>query len=139
MKVIVDTSVWSVVLRKQIKKLTEQEKKVKTYLTDLIADSRVQLLGPIRQELLSGISNETTYYNLKNHLESFEDADITREDYETAAQYFNKCMRNGIQGSHIDFLIFAVSMNHHMPIYTLDKDFIYFSKYLDIDVQNLPE
>ena len=139
MKIIVDTSAWSVALRKQSKKLTEKEKKVKTYLTELIVDSRVQLIGPIRQELLSGISNETTFNNLKNHLGAFEDADITIKDYETAAQYFNICMRKGIQGSHIDFLICAISINHRMPIYTLDKDFIYFSKHLDIQIQSLPE
>ncbi|MGF1539675.1 MAG: hypothetical protein ACFCU5_04365 [Pleurocapsa sp.] len=54
MKVIVDTSVWSLVLRRQ----KQQEELIGNKLHDLIADGRVVLLGGIRQEILSGIKQQ---------------------------------------------------------------------------------
>jgi hypothetical protein len=59
---------------------------------------------------------------------------ITYDDYICAAQNFNKCRAQGIQGSHIDFLICAVAMNHHLCILTTDKDFIHYQKVLPLDV-----
>jgi hypothetical protein len=55
MKVIVDTSVWSLALRrdKQEPNTTVQE------FRRMIHDRRVQMIGPIRQEILSGIRSES--------------------------------------------------------------------------------
>ena len=99
MKVLADTSVWSLALRRK-----EPDKIVKK-LTDLIFESMIVMIGPIRQELLSGISERTVFENLKSKLQSFDDLPITTEDYETAADFFNICRSKGVQGSHIDFLI----------------------------------
>ena len=63
----------------------------------------------------------------------------TTEDYETAANCFNICMKKGIQGSHIDFLICAIANNHNLSILTLDKDFSNYSKYIDINLIKIPE
>ena len=132
MKVLVDTSIWSVVLRKKPQKLTPKEKKVVDHFLDLLQDSRVQIMGPIRQELISGISNELTFTKLKSHLQAFDDLFIEPKDYEIAAEYYNKCTCKGVQGSHIDFLICAVSYNHNIPIFTLDKDFLRYAKHVDV-------
>jgi len=52
MKVIVDTCVWSISLRRHVVK---EEMAIATMLRELITDGRVVLLGAIRQEVLSGI------------------------------------------------------------------------------------
>jgi transposase len=57
---------------------------------------------------------------------------IVSEDYERAAGMFNDCRKKGIQGSQVDFLICAVSVNHGLEIFTLDKDFRHYGKVLDI-------
>jgi hypothetical protein len=44
-------------------------------------------------------------------------------DYESAAELCDKCRKNGIQGSHINFLICAVAKRLDVPIFTTDKDF----------------
>ena len=77
MKVIVDTSVWSLALRrgKQDALVPVQE------LRNLIQDHRVQMIGPIRQEILSGIRSESQFKKLQNHLKSFPDLPILTEDY----------------------------------------------------------
>ena len=126
MKVLVDTSVWSLALRR--KEQTETAEK----LAELIVESLVVMIGPVRQELLSGISDKAAFDNLKSHLQSFDDLPITTRDYETAAEYYNTCRKNGVQGSHIDFLICAVAFNNDLLIFTTDQDFQYYAKCLPI-------
>jgi len=128
MKVIVDTSVWSLALRrdKQDPPAPVQE------LRHLIYDHRVQMIGPIRQELLSGIRSESQFEKLRKHLESFPDLPILTKDYVTAAHFFNRCRSKGIQGSNTDFLICAVAVRNKFAIYTTDKDFELFSKHIQI-------
>lgn len=130
MKVIVDTSVWSLALRK--KTLTDHEKEVVNEFTELIREFRVVMIGLVRQELLSGISELNKYDNLKEKLRSFIDIDISTEDYEKASEIYNICRKQGIQGSHIDFLICAVAINRNISIFTTDKDFNQFSKAVSV-------
>ncbi|MEN8201600.1 MAG: PIN domain-containing protein [Bacteroidota bacterium] len=133
MKVIVDTSVWSLALRRS----KDIENKYVEELEELIKEVRVQLVGPVRQELLSGIKSEKQYKTLKRHLKAFKDLNIETEDYELAAQYFNTARRNGIQGSNTDFLLCAISTRHRMPIFTTDNDFINFQSGIPIELHKI--
>lgn len=133
MKVLVDTSIWSLALRRN-SSINKNEIKE---LHELINEFRVIIIGPIRQELLSGISDENVYENLKAKLNAFEDIPIYTEHYELAATLFNSCRKNGIQGSHIDFLICSVSILNNYSIYTTDKDFENYKKYTDINLHNI--
>ena len=128
MKVLVDTSVWSLALRrgKQSIAVPAQE------LRQLIQDHRVQMIGPIRQEILSGIRNDSQFNKLRKHLESFPDLPILTNDYVRAAKFFNLYRSKGIQGSNTDFLICAVAVRNKFSIFTTDKDFELFSKHIKI-------
>jgi len=128
MNVLVDTSVWSLALRR---KAVFDSVYVKE-LSELIHELRVAMIGPIRQELLSGISEESKYNTLRDTLRSFEDIPIETEHYEMAARLFNHCRKKGIQGSAVDFLICAVGIKNKLPIFTLDKDFEKYKGYMDI-------
>ncbi len=130
MKVLVDTSVWSLALRKSEK--NESENVIVEYLADLVRDINVIIIGPIRQEILSGISQKTKFEELKAKLSIFKDQTLLSDDFVLAAEYFNLCRSNGIQGSHIDFLICAFSVNNKYQILTLDKDFQNYKKYIPI-------
>lgn len=132
--ILVDTSVWSLVLRKRV--LCQKEEKLELYLINLILNGHVIMIGPIRQEILSGISDLNTYMLLRQRLETFSDFEITTKDYETAAEYFNLCRKHGIQGSHIDYLICSIAVNNNFSILSLDKDFLNYKKYIDIDIIN---
>jgi len=61
MMVLVDTSVWSVALRRQAGQLTAGEGAVREELAELIREGRARLIGPVRQEVLSGIRTEAQY------------------------------------------------------------------------------
>ena len=71
MKVLVDTPVWSLALRKQSK--TEADERAVKELTELVRESRVVMIGPIRQEILSGISDEGKFETLRQKLRAFDD------------------------------------------------------------------
>lgn len=127
MKVLVDSSVWSLALRRS-SCLTGEDQRVVWELTELISEARVAISGPIGQELLSGISQTTVFEQLKEKLQAFDDLPLNRLDYETAADFYNRCRQAGIQGSPVDFLICATASGRNMPIYTTDQDFIHFSR-----------
>jgi predicted nucleic acid-binding protein len=120
MKVIVDTSIWSLALRRDVDTGDEFVKE----LEELIKEVRAQLIGPVRQELLSGIRTGKQFRLLKSHLRAFRDLPIEAEDYELAAEYFNSARKKGIQASNTDFLICALSTRKHMPVFTADRDFV---------------
>ncbi len=128
MKVIVDTSIWSLALRRKKVKTIREIK----FLESLIDNQNVCMLGPIRQELLSGIKDQKQFNQLKEILSYYDDYPILSKDYELAAEYFNLCRSKGIQGSNTDFLICAVSNRSHFPIFTSDKDFGKFAKIIQI-------
>ena len=97
-------------------------------------DGRAALIGAIRQELFSGIKTLTQFDTLKARLMAFDDIALTLQDYEVAAQSSNTCRANGIQGLNTDFLICAVAINHQLPVFTLDRDFELYQRWLDFGV-----
>ncbi|HEB30005.1 MAG TPA: PIN domain-containing protein [Spirochaetes bacterium] len=139
MKVLVDTSIWSIAFRRSIGKLSSNEKTVLDSLKRLIEELNIIIIGPIRQEILSGIDNQRQFSKLKEKLWAFDDLPIISRDYELAAEFYNLCRKNGIQGSHIDFLICAVALRNKLSIFTIDKDFEMYSKYTGINLFNTKE
>ena len=117
-KVIVDTCIWSLALRR-----ANPNETVCRELTSLIEDQRIALLGPVRQEVLSGYSDEKMFERLRSHLSHFENEPILEDDYVQAARFHSDCRGQGIQGSHTDFLICACSFRLSASIYTADQDF----------------
>jgi predicted nucleic acid-binding protein len=93
-----------------------------------------EIIGPIRQELLSGIRDQTQFHLLESSLACFPDFPLHAEDYVTGAKMFNLCRAKGIQGSNTDFLICAVAVRHDFAIFTTDDDFRLFAKCLPIVV-----
>lgn len=128
MKVLVDTPIWSYALRSQRKGYQSEIHS----LTSLIRDQRAVIIGPIRQEILSGYSDFHKYQIIREKLSFFENTPILDIDYVTAAECNNKCRKKGIQGSHIDFLICAVANRIDIPIFTSDKDFELYQKTIPI-------
>lgn len=129
MKVIVDTVVWSLALRR-----SDRNDDASRELTSLIEDQRVVLLGPIRQEILSGYSEDDKFERLRRQLSYFENEPILDNDYVRAAQYHNSCRGKGIQGSHTDFLICSCAFRLQASIYTRDGDFQHYSGVLPISL-----
>jgi predicted nucleic acid-binding protein len=137
MPILVDTSVWSHAFRRRRGALTIAQKRVVTQLHELIADGQVVLLGMVRQEILSGVRSTSEFTEMRNYLANFEDETLDSNVYVLAAECHNKCRAAGIQGSAIDFLICATSIARGFSIFTLDRDFTGFAKYLPIRLHEL--
>ena len=123
MKVLVDTSIWSIALRRQPEKLAVWQQDAVRELSGLIEDGRAVLVGPVRQELLSGIAIHTKFQALANSLRAFPDDPVAIAEWERAAQIHNACRSRGIAGSAIDFLLCAIAVERKLEVFTEDADF----------------
>jgi len=128
-KVIVNTDVWSEAFRKKGSKSAYFDE-----LKSLIQEGRIQMIGVIRMEILSGIRTAEIFETLRDRLESFPDKLLDSELFETAAKFHNLCRSKGIQGSNNDFIICACSVLWKMPILSKDKDFIAYQNILPIEL-----
>jgi len=127
--ILVDTSVWSRALRRRA---VAESSTVVRELRTLITEGNALMIGPVRQELLSGIQHVHQFTELQNLLRAFPDVTLTTDDHERAAEHFTTCRRNEVRGSNTDFLICAVSERLHLPIFTSDDDFNHFARVLPI-------
>jgi predicted nucleic acid-binding protein len=118
MNVLIDTCIWSAVLRRDRPDAT-----ITSEVRRLALEHRVRMIGPIRQELLSGLRSETQFTRMRTYLHAFDDLPLGSHHYEHAAQLHNVCRKRGVQGSHIDFLICAVAKIEKWAIFTNDDDF----------------
>ena len=109
MMVLVDTPVWSLALRRRAPQLSGAQQGLANALAELIREGRAQMLGSIRQELLSGIRDEALFKKIRDYMRAFLEPSLEAEDYEDAAAMNNQCRSRGIAGSPTDFLICAAA------------------------------
>jgi predicted nucleic acid-binding protein len=132
MMVLVDTSVWSLALRRKPGDLNVRERELSMALAELIREGRAQIVGVIRQELLSGIREVERFRKLRDYLRAFDEPKVEIADYEAAAEMHNRCRSRGIAGSAINFLICAVAQRREWQVFTVDDDFVAYSKVLAV-------
>ncbi|MDZ4697210.1 MAG: PIN domain-containing protein [Deltaproteobacteria bacterium] len=124
MRVLVDTSVWSLALRRS----RPTADLIVRELTELVQDGRVAIMGAIRQEVLSGVKEVSQFQTLRDRLRAFPDIGMETADFEQAAHFFNRCRARGVQGSNTDFLICAAASRRDLAIFTTDGDFSRFQR-----------
>jgi predicted nucleic acid-binding protein len=90
----------------------------------------------VRQELLSGVREESGFRRLRDYLRAFDNAQLAVEDYEEAARMSNACRSGGVAGSPVDFLICAVAHLRNWQIFTTDRDFARYRKILPLNLFN---
>ncbi len=121
MKLLVDTSVWSLALRrKNTASLSPDEQKLKAELVQAIQDGRVAMLGLLRQELLSGIREKAQFDKVKAALDPYLDEPIETADYEYAARVYNECRNQGIEAGTVDILICAIAVRRGWEVLSGD-------------------
>lgn len=132
MNVLVDTSVWSLALRRKAHDLAPAERTKVAELRELIREGRTRLVGLVRQELLSGIKTTAQYEKLRLIFRTFPDQPVETSDYEAAAKASNACRSKGIAVSTSDMLICAIASSRGWPIFTTDSDFEAYARVLPI-------
>jgi predicted nucleic acid-binding protein len=134
--VLVDTSVWSLALRRVTRNLSGTEKAVVAELAALIEEGSAKIIGLVRQELLSGIKSSEQFAKLREILAAFPDEPSASEDYERAALFGNKCRSKGVAVSVSDMLVCSIAQSRGWPIFSTDSDFKRYARILAIRVHN---
>jgi predicted nucleic acid-binding protein len=138
MRVLIDTSVWLVALRRPPRRLDAAQSSRRAEVARLVTDDLVAIIGPIRQELLSGVRDAEAFERLRTHLRPFPDEPLLTEDFESAARLSNRCRAAGVAGSLVDFLICAVATAREWSIYTTDRDFERYGRVVPLRLHDPP-
>ena len=136
MRVLVDTSVWSLALRRRPNDLNPRESLLVSELAELVQEGGAGMIGVIRQELLSGIKSSAQFEELRKTLRAFTDEPLGIEDYEAAARASNTCRAKGIATTIVDMLICAVAHQRGMRIFTTDPDFDKYARCLPVKLHS---
>jgi predicted nucleic acid-binding protein len=134
MNVLIDTSVWSLALRRKHETLAGNERLLVMELSELIREGRAKVIGLVRQELLSGIKSNEQYEKLRLYLRAFSDELLDTFDYEDAAKAGNRCRAKGIVVSIVDVLLCAVTVRRGWSIFTTDPDFSHYGRVLPLAI-----
>jgi predicted nucleic acid-binding protein len=125
LSLFVDTSVWSLFLRRdQPADLPE----VLALRRALEAGERIVTTGLVLQELLQGFSGPKARDQIIERFAAFPLLAPDREDHIAAAALRNECRKRGVQSGTIDALIAQTCIHHELTLLTTDADFSHMAK-----------
>jgi len=130
--ILVDTSIWSLALRRRPAALSAEEHRLVAEWARLVTEGLASLIGPIRQEILSGVRRPEVFQALRRALSDFPYLGIDAADYDRAAEFFNVCRAQGITGGPVDMLISAVAYRHEVPVFAVDTDYVRYARHLPL-------
>jgi predicted nucleic acid-binding protein len=117
----VDTSVWSLALRRDAPGIAGPE--VKALREALEGGQPVVTTGLVLQELLQGFSGPKSRRQIIEHFGALPLLAPDRHDHIEAAELRNKCRRAGVQVGTIDALLAQLCLRHELTMLTTDNDF----------------
>ncbi len=120
MSLLVDTSVWSLALRRDVR---QEVPEVDALRAALVGADLVFTTGFILQELLQGFAGPRARGQLVEQLAAIGFLQPDREDHIEAAEVRNLCRRRGVQVGTIDALLIQLCRRHDLTLLTTDKDF----------------
>ena len=131
MTILVDTSVWSLALRRDAE---ASEPEVQVLKDSLLGDEVVVTTGLVLQELLQGFSGPKAQAQIVQHFASLPFIQPDRDDYIGAAGIRNTCRRAGVQIGTIDALLAQLCIRHELTLLTTDQDFEHAAKHCALSV-----
>jgi len=123
---LVDTSVWSLALRRDAAVNAPQVQALKDAL--LGADV-VVTTGLVLQELLQGFSGPKAAAQIIERFSALPLLQPDRDDHVAAAQIRNTCRRAGVQIGTIDALLAQLCVRHDLVLLSTDNDFALAAKH----------
>jgi hypothetical protein len=127
---VVDTSVWSLVLRRP--RVNENDPHVRAFRSHLESGDGLFVVGNILQELLVGLRSTKQFDRLLTLMDSYPLLDLDRQTYVAAARLQSVCRSKGVNTGPIDFLIAAACCQHGFPLLTADKDFVRIASHCEL-------
>ncbi len=128
MSLLVDTSVWSLALRRDADAPTQA---VEVLRNALEGADQVFTTGLVLQELLQGFSGPKARAQLIERFAALAFLQPDREDHIEAAEVRNTCRRNGVQIGTIDAVLIQLCLRHDLVLLSTDNDFRAASKHVN--------
>jgi len=128
---MVDTSVWSLALRRDSRVDLPE---VRVLLEALAEGGLVVTTGLVLQELLQGFAGPRARAHIIDHFSDLPMLAPTRDDHVQAAEARNLCRRSGLQVGTIDALLMQLCLHHQLTMLTADRDFHQAARVLPLQV-----
>jgi predicted nucleic acid-binding protein len=135
--ILLDSSIWSLFLRRKQRDLNPHERAIVHHVHDLIVAGDAVIIPLICHEVLSGISDKAKFDYIKARLLAIDELPLQIETYTLAAEFFNTCRAKGTAPGAIDMTICAAAHLHHTPIFTTDPDFPLYARHLPFSLYNI--
>jgi predicted nucleic acid-binding protein len=130
MTVLVDTSVWSLALRRDSPPNSPEVVR----LTKALESDLVVTTGLVVQELLQGFVPERTQTEIRSRFAAIPLVQPTRDDHIAAADLRNSCRRAGVQLGTIDALIARLCIAHDLTLLSADRDFAHAARHCSLQL-----
>lgn len=131
MTVLVDTSVWSLALRRDAPPSVPET----AYLRALLAGRElVATTGVIVQEILQGALAPRSRAAILERFGALDYLTPDRDDHVQAADLRRECRRHGVHLGTVDALIARLAIRHDLTLLTTDADFVHAARWVPVRV-----
>lgn len=131
MTLLVDTSVWSLALRRDVEVSAPEVHRLKEAL---LGEDVVVTTGLVLQELLQGFSGAKARAQIIEHFSALPLIQPDRDDHIGAADLRSTCRKVGIQAGTIDALLAQLCIRHDLTMLSTDGDFKHIAKHCALRV-----
>ena len=131
MTLLVDTSVWSLALRRDVE---ANEPEVHALKEALFGSDLVVTTGLVLQELLQGFSGAKAQTQITERFAALPLLQPDRDDHIGAAVLRNTCRQSGVQMGTIDALLAQLAIRHDLTLLTTDKDFTHAAQHCSLRI-----
>ena len=131
MTLLVDTSVWSLALRRDAISAAPQ---VRALRDALEGEEIVVTTGLVLQELLQGFAGPRARRDIIERFAALPLLGPDRQDHIDAAELRNRCRRAGVQLGTIDALLAQLCIRHDLSLLTTDDDFVHAAAHCPLKV-----
>ncbi|MFT4243043.1 MAG: PIN domain-containing protein [Acidovorax sp.] len=131
MTLLVDTSVWSLALRRDAQ---ATEPQVHALQDALFGAEVVVTTGLVLQELLQGFIGAKAHSQIIERFSALPLLQPDRDDHIAAAALRNACRQAGVQIGTVDALLAQLAIRHDLTLLTTDKDFTHAARHCALRV-----
>jgi predicted nucleic acid-binding protein len=126
MMLLVDTSVWSLALRRDV---VVAQPEVLYLEQALVGSQTVVTRGLVLQELLQGFSGPKARAQIIDRFSMLPLVQPDRQDHVDAAALRTACRRGGVHIGTIDALLAQLCIRHQLTLLTTDRDFAHAARH----------
>jgi len=135
LSVFVDTSVWSLALRRDAPSVAIE---VRALTRMIEAGESILTTGLVLQELLQGFSGLKARAQVLDRFSALPLLAPDRDDHIAAAQLRNQCRRAGIQIGTIDALLAQLCIRYELTMLSTDQDFNHMARHCPLKLWRAP-